>query len=306
MKKLTVLVIAAIVLSGCSPKEMQESVQNSDVIVQSIDIESDRLMIEYNQLIEEEKSPKEIIEFIDNNINYISQINADETMINLFEYLWKYNQIYMDTFFKGNVQHNLREVFKGDVIQSEIYKIKNSRTKKLVKDVLSGGYKIIMSEGEYYPIINFDYLKRFAPYVSNETQEFLKIMSRESANILSDDGALNVSWDEVGERLVGCEVYLNQYPKGDFRKQIISLYLAYLNVYMWGIDNSPVVDGDGTILPEVINSYDKIASKYAETKIGQLIEEYVNVVNENHDKIDEEIKKLRQEFYENNISTLDM
>ncbi|PAB57047.1 hypothetical protein [Anaeromicrobium sediminis] len=303
MKKVIVPILATVMIfTGCSSTEtsMEES-----AVVEVVNMESDKIMAQYNHLIEKESKPEEIILFIDDNMDYLSEENADEVMIDLFNYLSHYGDVYMEKLFKDKTQETLENIFPNEFHESEIHHISNRRIRGLLREIVNGRYKLVRFEGSYYPVVDYDYLKKYGPYVSDEIKDYLKLMGRESAKVMSKDSALNISWDELGERLVQTETYLEKYPNSLLKKQCTSLYLAYLQVYIWGLENTRIDNDQSIILEDPYNSYEKIATKYQDTSIGDMLGQYVNILNKSNRIINEDIEKSREGLYKNAMSVLD-
>ncbi|MCT4596230.1 MAG: hypothetical protein N4A57_18445 [Anaeromicrobium sp.] len=303
MKKIIVPILStAMIFTGCL--SMERSMEQR-VAIEAVNMESHKIMAQYNHLIEEESKPEDVILFIDNNVDYLSEENADEIMVDLFDYLSSYGDVYMDKLFKDKTQETLNKIFPNGFDESEIHHISDRRIKELLREIVNGRYKFVRFEGSYYPVVDYDYLKRYSPYVSDGIKDYFKLMGRESAKVMVKDGTLSISWDELGERLIQVETYLEKYPDSSFKKECTSLYLTYLQVYIWGMEDTQVDKENSIILEEAYNSYEKMARKYKDTNIGEMLGQYVNILDKNNRIINENIEKSRDGLYKNAISILD-
>ena len=52
----------------------------------------------------------------------------------------------------------------------------------------------------------------FKDYVTDDYKEYLKIWAKDNKKLYQADAGLLVSFEEIGERIVTWESFLNQYP----------------------------------------------------------------------------------------------
>lgn len=102
------------------------------------------------------------------------------------------------------------------------------------------------------------------------------------------DGGLTISFEELANRIFKTEEYLKFYPNTKRRKEILQEYEFKINAYLSGLPNTPIEDYETKeINKEVLESY-KMTSK-KEYEISNIVTEYLTIVEENNNIIDNEV-----------------
>lgn len=240
------------------------------------------IVAEYDQLIQSEKKPFEIIEFLDQWIDKLPPETADEMIKKLEVYQKFYRDIYTDQIFKQKWQMKLNEGFRHQIDyqdKNEVERIQDLDLKNLVLEILAGGYKFVNLEGSYCPIIDYEQLKRYQNYLSEDLGDYLELMAVESGELMSNDAALVISWDELANRVVMAEIFLKSHPNSPLTGVVFQAYTMYLQTYMSGMVNTPIFDWNSyQVLEEVLASYRKTIKEREGTITARLIQEYYVVL----------------------------
>jgi hypothetical protein len=235
--------------------------------------------------------PYQLVNYINDHIEDAGQADS-EKMLEVLEKSQKaFTDIYTDTLFEGDFQQRLAGIYGFDISSDEIDKAGEGDLKDLLAELFNGGYKLIGLEGSYYPFIDYRFFQQYYGYVSGEFIDYYEIMAVESDNLFSRDAGLVISWDEVGERLLGSEKYLNDYPGENIRKVEISrLYLDYLGAYLYGLDNTPAREYmTNEVFDEVIDSYRNMIESNPRTISGEIISDYLDLLESNDYILDDSL-----------------
>ena len=92
------------------------------------------------------------------------------------------------------------------------------------------------------------YLKLFGTAVSPDTRRFLEIEARQDKELATNDAALSISWQELAERVMEWEDFLQRHPSSRLNRKAFDEYLFYQNILLFGLDNTPTYSDDGTRL----------------------------------------------------------
>ncbi|QJD87472.1 hypothetical protein [Cohnella herbarum] len=153
------------------------------------------------------------------------------------------------------------------------------RSRSRSKDV-RGGYKLITAEGFIFPIVDYGKLVSYADKMSISMKAYLDVMATESDAATARDAGLAISWDELANRALAAESYVVAFPDTPERKAIEIKYLNYLNMYLIGLNNTPIFDYDTfLILPEVKSQYEQMATTHAGTITGQLTKQLLSILD---------------------------
>ena len=131
------------------------------------------------------------------------------------------------------------------------------------------------------------YYDMFKDYVTNDYKEYLKIWAKDGEKLYQADAGLLVSFEEIGERIVTWESFLNQYPDTKLNIKVTALLNSYREDYILGMDNTPTIDGGYDNIPitideDVKKEYDRFIKKYPNSPTVELIKYFIeNYKNEN-------------------------
>lgn len=135
----------------------------------------------------------------------------------------------------------------------------------------------------------------FASTLSEGLQEFLKIRQTEfeqaGRTYLVEDAALTITWDQLSDRIVDWQNYLDKYPDYPGKKEVEGYISFYLDLYLlnFGLDNTPMFI-NGVLTDEVRMSYERFIEKYHGTKYHGIVKEYYNLLKKHDFIITEEAK----------------
>ena len=191
------------ITSETSTDPEKETASNSDDAA-----EQEAIMKDFDKLLANEVRSYQVVLFIDENISKVSFTNAD-LMLEKLEYIQKSDrQFYTDLLFEGDWQQQLNKIFNRDIEIKDLGEIKDEKLKKIATEIFNGGFKLIALEGSFYPYIDYDFLRKYLSYLSQQYKDCLNIMAQESNKIYSRDAALTISWNELSFRLINCEQFL--------------------------------------------------------------------------------------------------
>lgn len=247
--------------------------------------EQEKIISDFDKLIEKNAMPDELIKYIDENLSK----TAAPTMAVLLEKLEHVQKAYKEVatqyLFEGDGQQKLLEAFDSEevLVEDNIDKITDENFKSDILKIINGGYRFINLEGLYYPIIDFEYLKKYSDYIDKEYNDYINIRAEESNKVYARDAALILSWDELAARMINAEKYLTLYGKETPRKiEVGNLLLLYFASYLYGQNNTPTRDSTtNTVLEEVIESYTNTISKNPDSETVKIIEGYLAELESN-------------------------
>jgi len=118
-----------------------------------------------------------------------------------------------------------------------------------------------------------DYYKDlFARYVTPDYRAYIILTAEENKMLFDNDGAIAISWEDVGKRVFNWENYITKYPESKLYQNALDNYLYYQNAFLVGADNTPVMDYENnTEYPEVRNSFNSFIKKHPNSPTSPLI-----------------------------------
>lgn len=312
-KKLLITVsflILLLFLVSCNTKRSngKKELSSSNTYVTKNEAKNEEeILLEFNKIVSEGKEPYHLAKFIDENIQKVSKDNASG-MIEKFE---KNQEDYIDTYsdelFIDNRQVTINKIYeKGTLDVNKIDTLEDEYTKELLRKILEGKYKIVNKEEGFYPIIDYNKLKDYSKFLSEEMNGYIEIKSIESERPFLISTSLVITWDELSERLIGIEKYLRKYPESIKLEELLRLYGEYLLTYLEGAKDTPNYDVETKVFyDDVIESYRKLIANNKNSITKDILEKYLTILEENDNKMNKEVEGKVVDLYNEAISRLE-
>lgn len=294
---LLMIIVLLIILSGCKKKESitQEPVKEpsesgEDIVEEEIDIEG--IMKDFNNIVESKNEPDKIVGFMDEQIGKLTDVEGEEMVSKLEKILEEYLEFVTNNILNLDTEGELISIGGNELFfpEDRVQAIENNKLREEVIKTLDSKYKLINLEGNYYPIIDYEKLKDYNEYISPELKEYIAIRAMDSNEPIAIDGALYISYDQLGKRILAIEDYIQRYAGGKRYEEMLKSYRSKLKIYLSGIDNSPIADEEtGKIYDDVLASY-KAVGNTKDQVTGFIIRKYIEIIEENDYIIDEKVK----------------
>jgi hypothetical protein len=306
-----ILLVFALLLYGCKKKPPEEDpvppLPPNDEEIEKMEDEDERasIMEAFSQLIEG-NDPLQIKEFVDGNIAKLSQLEGNEMINGLERSLVDNLDEFTERLIALDVDSELIEIASDNQFfpQEKVNQIKNEVLKKEVTTLLDTNYKLINLEGSYYPIVDYAGLQEYNNYITDEWKEYLAIRAMDSNSPAFVDGSLVISYDDLANRIIKTENYLNRYLDSSRQEEMLDIYHNKITLYLKGVDNTPIADYTSKrIYDDVLNSY--INTSHNEGYItATILYDYVKAIEENNRIIDAKILGLADELISEAINIL--
>ncbi|UOP05505.1 hypothetical protein [Conchiformibius kuhniae] len=140
---------------------------------------------------------------------------------------------------------------------------------------------------EIRPVADY-YVKLFGKAADKDLREFLKLEADDNKQLIYNDGALAVAWDDLANRIAAWENWAGEYPQSTFNKQVADTLKNYRRTYLFGEDNTPVAEDDGILLPEVEKEWTRFVQAHPNSETAQMVEEAKRYWKARQDKGGEE------------------
>lgn len=259
------------------------------------------IMEEYETIISSDITLSEYIDFISKNISELSSDNASKLIIKLEE-MQKSNLETLEGKYltTDNIQSKLDETFgpNYDLSNIDIDNIKDEEVKKIIEETKSLGYKVEVTEGMFFPIIDYGFYKKYSDYVSIDIKDYINIMAVESDKIPAKDAGLIISWNEVVDRVFNQEEFIVTHKDSIKIDDMKKLYDQYVYIVLYGMDNTPLFDYHS----KTMNADVKAAYKNAitrQSKLSEILKEYYEILEKDDFKLTDKGKDYRDDIVNN-------
>ena len=269
-----------------APGENVEEPEDKD---EDVVVEDDTIIEEFKEVLDKEAEPEKIISYIDENLDKIDEFQGDIMIDGLERKLQKNLDPLAIKIMDLDKENELMDIdgLEPTFLEAHIKDIKNDELRVVVENAHKNMYKLVNIEGQFYPIIDYSKLQKYNDNLTDEWKDYINIMAMDSDNLPQSDGGLRITFDELAERLMVTEEYLNSYIEGERRGEVLDLYENKINIYLKGSLNTPIEDRDTKVIkPEVLKSYEKTGA-IDDYLTSYITLKYLDIVKENNNIIDE-------------------
>ena len=280
MKKILIIIFIIIifVIGGIFGYKKILSIEKENKIIQLFNKES---------LENFSKNKNEMLE----KLKTLNKEEADE----LYEQYLERNNIILENL---NIEHDkflsggINGIYNKDTAENftdEEMKIANKFLNKYDLELwyFARGSYIIREVPDFY-------YKTFKDYVTDDYKEYLKITSNENEEHYVADSGLCIPLEELGDRIVTWENFLEKYPNSKLNDKVNNICNSYRRDYILGVPGG-IYD-----YKESAEEYNRFIKKYPDSPTTELLGYYLEEINldkpENNDS--EDLSKMIDEYIE--------
>jgi hypothetical protein len=298
-----IIMSVVLVLSGCKKKEDPVESPNPESPVEEPvgevnEDEKAAIMDDFDVLIKDKPEPEKIVDYVNQNIKKVDQLEGDRMIDELEKSLEANIENLTNTIFATDKNNELMEIagLEAYFPEEKIEEIKNSDLKEEITKTYDNMYKLVNLEGEFYPIIDYAKLKTYNNNITDEWKEYIAVRAMDSDEIPFADGSMRISFEELANRLLKTENFLNKYVAGPRQDEMTGLYEIKLNAYLKGLPNTPIADSSSkTISEEVMKSYESTSNMEGYIT-AHLTYQYIETIKANNSKIDNAVLEKADEL----------
>ncbi|MFD2908482.1 hypothetical protein ACFSX9_07010 [Flavobacterium ardleyense] len=122
--------------------------------------------------------------------------------------------------------------------------VDKSNLENLLTKLLENELELKEDEDGNYTIktvFNF-YYNLFHKYVTDDYKDYLYLKSEENKEIYEGDASLNLTFTELGDRIIDWEKFIKKYPESKLSSQVKDQIARYQIDYLLGLDNTPTTE----------------------------------------------------------------
>ena len=278
MKKIFIIIftIAIFVIGGIFGYKKILSIEKENKIIQLFNKDSlenfsknKNEMLEKLKTLNKEEADKLYEQYLESNNTILENLNIEH-----------------DKLLSGSIYNNEDT---SENFTDEEWKIANKFLNKYDLELwyLARGTCIIKEVPDFY-------YKTFKDYVTDDYKEYLKITSKENEEHYVADSGLCITLEELGDRIVTWENFLEKYPNSKLNDKVNNICNSYRRDYILGVPGG-IYD-----YKESAEEYNRFIKKYPDSPTTELLGYYLEEVNldepENNDS--EDLSKMIDEYIE--------
>ncbi|MGI6702819.1 MAG: hypothetical protein ACOX42_02090 [Clostridia bacterium] len=294
-----VLVIALALQVGCTSKVPGSG---EDVGDRAPENEQREIMGEFDRLTGDGAKLEAVVEFINDNIAQVSGKNAS-VMVDRLEGMQRDNLAALEERFYSDeeIQSTLYDIYKPgtDIDMEGVDQVEHEALRALLIEVRDTGYRVETAEGMYFPIIDYSFYGKYSDYISDDMKEYIDIMATESGEVPAKDAALVIGWDQVVERALRQDKFLQDHPASEKAEEVKELYKKYVTFTLFGLNNTPLFDYNTKAMDgDAKDAYTQAAEGGEEGDYKDLLKGYLEVLEENSFALTDEVDQYRKRISE--------
>jgi len=278
MKKILIIIftVAIFVIGGIFGYKKILSIEKENKIIQLFNKDSlenfsknKNEMLEKLKTLNKEEADELYEQYLESNNTILENLNIEH-----------------DKLLSGGIYNNEDT---SENFTDEEWKIANKFLNKYDLELwyLARGTCIIKEVPDFY-------YKTFKDYVTDDYKEYLKITSKENEEHYVADSGLCITLEELGDRIVTWENFLEKYPNSKLNDKVNNICNSYRRDYILGVPGG-IYD-----YKESAEEYNRFIKKYPDSPTTELLGYYLEEVNldkpENNDS--EDLSKMIDEYIE--------
>lgn len=258
-----------------------------------------QIMSEFDVIVSQKGNIAGIIGYIDKNISFISQDNATIMVDQLEKAQNQGLPALEERFYDQNLQIKIAKEYNPDLASGKIDGIKDQGLKAFLTETFIQGYKVDTAEGMYYPVINYEFYKKYNPSVTTDMKDYIDIMAIEANKPPAKDAAFVIGWDDILQRALQQERFINQHHESIKIEEVKQLYKKYVYFTFYGVNNTPLFSYSSNLMvPEAKSAFSKAVTSGGDTHLSKTLEGFWALVKKNNYKLTDEVKKYRENIIE--------
>lgn len=292
MRKIIVCALTVLLITGCeaAPQKINSESLSADQIElsQETDLGLPNLLNTFNRVVEE-GTPNEAKLFLDEYMKTASVLDSDIMLTMYVEQQRNFLEGYSDLIFDWTYQKALLDAYDKSYNLDKLSNQYSEDVMVFLKGIKRDGFLLNYHEGIVTLYPDYNLLKNYNQFVSDSISDYIEILSRESSEILSADGGLTITWEELAFRVLNTERYLTKHSDSIRYNEIFEMYKWYLNTLLTGLPDTPIYYRNSNLIRnDVLQSYNKTVIHNTDTKTSSILKEYLDIIRSKDNKIDGE------------------
>ncbi|OPA76811.1 hypothetical protein BVG16_16765 [Paenibacillus selenitireducens] len=210
---------------------------------------------------------------------------ADHMFMTLEDFYDKNITIAQERFSRTEVQEALLKI-SYPITAEKVATIPNKEIRHMVEQQLNGKYKLESAEGMIFPVVDYEGLKMFQPYLTVSMKDYINLQAIQSNEPVAKDAGLVISREELMKRTEQVEKYLLKYQQMARYDRVKQMYLNHLQMLLLGLNNTPTFDYDTYKLnPDVKKEFQQLINKHPDTVTSRVVDQFLQILSKTKDHV---------------------
>lgn len=290
------MIIGAGLLAGCTIKETSKNIENIEDKEATQEQQQNKIISDFDTLLKGSPKADAVIKFIDENIAKLSKEDASAMLFKLEEIQKQDLPKLEEKFFPGAIQLEMQKLYEPDFDLNKLAETQDQELKALLIETGDMGYKVETAEGMFFPVMNYEFYKKYSSYVTEDIKEYIELMAVESNATPIKDAGLMIGWDEIIKRALSQEKFIKDYPSSAKVDAIKELQKRYITFMLFGSNNTPLFSYDTKVMmAEAQAVFLKDIEDNKDSELMQMLGKYMEILKKTNYKFSEEAEKFRND-----------
>ncbi len=275
-------------------------------------VKEKQIMSEFAALMAEQDLPvTKVVEYLDKHINKVSKEKASAMVLGL-EAVQRANLAAWQQRYDDEVlQEKIRQLYGDRWSPQEIIGAATGDLRTLLLETIAGGYKVETVEGQYFPVIDYTFYRKYYGALTPGVVAYFELMAVESEHPPVKDAALMIGWEEILRRTANQERFLRlhgpqvraayEQRRGEYGSvnpvaSVRQLLKRYLGFALYGCDNTPLFAYRTKVMnPQARQAYEEYVFNEGEGEFCTQIKAYLEVLAKNDYRLTAEVEAYRKQ-----------
>lgn len=301
-----VIACVPLLLTACAvgAEPAPQEIKQTEVVEETVVDETAELVSSvadsFNRLTSSAPTEQEVLDFLDMYLLEVPEKQADNMVLE-FERVQK--QLYrkrLQFIMQDDVQETFLLAFSHGKVPTDLGDIEEHGLRNYIDDLRNSGYRLEIRDGLYTPVIDYGFYDRFDGMISEGVQRYFQLMKFSKETLYTSDQILPITWDQVFERILAFEKYLEVYPESERLDAIQANYEYYVKLYLYGTEGTPAFPYDTRALDEWLKiSYSNVFLGNDKSSFVVQFKNYSTVLVEAEFMLTEAVENQRNQMISN-------
>ncbi len=149
------------------------------------------------------------------------------------------------------IQKDIKSIYtKGMPMVLARSKVKQLQTRIVLQDLSAMDYKLESGGGRFYPVIQYQSVKVFMPYLTKDLQAYFELMADGSEQPSAVDGTLLIDWYKIAEQALAYEAFLQTYQTSNRAAAVKEAFGVAKKYVFNGSPKTPLFDNKTQVMSE--------------------------------------------------------
>lgn len=218
---------------------------------------------------------------------------SDEEIIKYIEKLEYLKERYTDRWQNLHQPHQVQITNISEYVEELNSPDFNKGSKEyieLVEEMKRIGY-IFIDDGEGTVYFKINYTKVSEAFRNQMSEELKLYLDIQQGAKIASDAALTISRKDLEKQIILLEEIIIKSPNFADLNALKLHYQQRVEIYLTGLDNSPIIDDQGIVNKEVLNEFENFISAYPNSETTKIVKSFMSRLKDQNNQLTPQLIK---------------